>query len=106
MDLRLNKAKIQFKKKEVSFFGHTWNTTGISPDPKKVQAILNMTFPEDKETMHSFLGLINFLKQVFWRVSSSIPLHYTNLHRKMDITRLQRNTDLHSSPLRIYLNRR
>ena len=35
--LRLNKAKIQFKKKEVSFFGHSWNTTGISPDPKKVQ---------------------------------------------------------------------
>ena len=33
--LRLNKAKIQFKKKEVSFFGHSWNTTGISPDPKK-----------------------------------------------------------------------
>ena len=61
--LRLNKAKIQFKKKEVSFFGHTWNTTGISPDPKKIQAILNMTFPEDKETMHSFLGLINFLNR-------------------------------------------
>ena len=59
--LRLNKAKIQFKKKEVSFFGHSWNTTGISPDPKKIQSIMNMTFPKDKETMHSFLGLINFL---------------------------------------------
>ena len=61
--LRLNKAKIQFKKKEVSFFGHTWNTTGISPDPKKIQSILNMTFPEDKETMHLFLGLLNFLNR-------------------------------------------
>ena len=59
--LRLNKTKIQFKRKEVSFFGHVWNTTGISPDPKKIQSIMNMTFPEDKETMHSFLGLINFL---------------------------------------------
>ena len=59
--LRLNKAKIQFKKKEVSFFGHSWNTTGISPDPKKVQSIMDMKFPEDKETMQSFLGLINFL---------------------------------------------
>ena len=61
--LRLNKAKIQFKKKEVSFFGHSWNTTGISPDPKKIQSIMDMTFPEDKETMHSFLGLINFLNR-------------------------------------------
>ena len=61
--LRLNKAKIQFKKKEVSFLGHMWNTTGLSPDPKKIRSIIDMTFPEDKETMHSFLGLINFLNR-------------------------------------------
>ena len=75
--LRLNKSKIQFKKKEVSFFGHTWNTTGISPDPKKVQAIRNMTFPEDKETMHSFLGLINFLN----RYSGELAQHTSPLYR-------------------------
>ena len=56
--LRLNKAK-----KEVSFFGYTWNTTGLSPDPKKIQSIMDMTFPEDKETMHSFLRLMNFLNR-------------------------------------------
>ena len=33
--LVLNKKKLQFKKEEVSFFGHRWNSTGISPDPKK-----------------------------------------------------------------------
>ena len=33
--LVLNKRKLQFKKEEVSFFGHRWNSTGISPDPKK-----------------------------------------------------------------------
>ena len=31
--LVLNKRKLQFKKEEVSFFGHRWNSTGISPDP-------------------------------------------------------------------------
>ena len=84
--LRLNKAKIQFKKKEVSFFGHTWNTTGISPDPKNVQSIMNMTFPENKETMQSFLGLINFLHRYSGNLAKfSTPLwelvhkngHYT-----------------------------
>ena len=41
-----------------------WNTTGnFSPDPKKIQSIMNMTFPEDKETMHSFLGLLNYLNR-------------------------------------------
>ena len=59
--LRLNKDKIQFKKTEVSFFGHRWSKDGLSPDPKKIQLIINMDFPEDKETMHSFLGMVNFL---------------------------------------------
>ena len=61
--LRLNKEKLQFKQTEVSFFGHLWNTKGISPDPKKIKSILEMNFPEDKETMHNFLGLVNFLNR-------------------------------------------
>ena len=61
--LVLNKRKLQFKKEEVSFFGHRWNSTGISPDPKKTESILRMKFPPDKETMHSFLGLVNFLNR-------------------------------------------
>ena len=59
--LILNKRKLQFKKEEVSFFGHRWNSIGISPDPKKTESILKMQFPPDKETMHSFRGLVNFL---------------------------------------------
>ena len=61
--LVLNKRKLQFKKEEVSFFGHRWNSTGISPDPKKTESILKMQFLPDKETMHSFLGLVNFLNR-------------------------------------------
>ena len=61
--LVLNKKKLQFKKEEVSFFGHRWNSTGISPDPKKTESILKMQFPPDKETMHSFLGLVNFINR-------------------------------------------
>ena len=61
--LVLNKRKLQFKKEEVSFFGHRWNSTGISPDPRKTESILKMQFPPDKETIHSFLGLVNFLNR-------------------------------------------
>ena len=61
--LHLNKDKIQFKKTEVSFFGHRWSKDRNSPDPKKIQSIINMDFPEDKETMHSFLGMVNFLNR-------------------------------------------
>ena len=62
--LILNKRKLQFKKEEVSFFGHRWNSTGISPDPRKTESILKMQFPPDKETMHSFLGLVNFPQSI------------------------------------------
>ena len=39
------------------------SSEGISPDPKKLEAIQKMKFPEDKETMHSFLGLVNYLNR-------------------------------------------
>ena len=48
---------------EVSFFGHIWNSKGISPDPKKIHVIKQMVFLPDKESMQSFLGMINFLNR-------------------------------------------
>ena len=32
--LVLNKSKLQFKKQEVHFFRHRWNSHGITPDPE------------------------------------------------------------------------
>ena len=62
-NLTLNSEKIQFKQTEVSFYGHCWSKHGISPDRKKIQALKHMEFPPDKETMRSFLGMINYLNR-------------------------------------------
>ena len=62
-NLTLNLGKIQFKQTQVSFYGHIWLKHGISPDPKKIQALKHMEFPSDKETMRSFLGMINYLNR-------------------------------------------
>ena len=62
-NLTLNAEKIQFKQNQVSFYGHVWSDQGISPDPKKIQALKHMEFPPDKETMRSFLGMINYLNR-------------------------------------------
>ena len=62
-NLPLNLEKIQFKQSQVSFCGHCWSKHGISPDPKKIQALNHMEFPLDKETMRSFLGMINYLNR-------------------------------------------
>ena len=62
-NLTLNVEKIQFKQKQVSFYGHVWSDQGISPDPKKIQALKHMEFTPDKKTMRSFLGMINYLNR-------------------------------------------
>ena len=62
-NLTLNSEKIQFKQTQVSFYGHIWSKHSISPDPKKIQALKHMEFPPDKETMRSFLGMINYLNR-------------------------------------------
>ena len=62
-NLTLNSEKIQFKQTQVSFYGHCWSKHGISPDQKKIQALKHMELPPDKETMRSFLGMINYLNR-------------------------------------------
>ena len=61
-NLTLN-SKIQFKQTQVSSYGHCWSKHSISPDPKKIQALKHMEFLPDKETMRSFLGMINYLNR-------------------------------------------
>ena len=71
-NLTLNSEKIQFKQNQLSFYGHVWSDQGISPDPKKIQALKHMEFPPDKETMRSFLGMINYLNRY-----SALSAHLT-----------------------------
>ena len=62
-NLTLNAEKIQFKQSHVSFYGHCWSKQGISLDPKKIEALNHMEFPPDKETMRSFLRMVNYLNR-------------------------------------------
>ena len=62
-NLILNSEKTKFKQTQVSFYGHCWSKQGISPDPKKIQALKHMEFPMVKETMRSFPGMINYLNR-------------------------------------------
>ena len=49
-----------FKQPQVSFYGHCWLKHEISLDPKKIEAVNHMELPLDKETMRSFLGMVNY----------------------------------------------
>ena len=62
-NLILNSEKMQLRLPKVSFFGHTWSNKGLSPDPKKIEAVKKMEMPQDVETMRSFLGLVNYINR-------------------------------------------
>ena len=59
--LKLNPDKCIFKSTEVLFFGHLVTSMGLKPDPKKIEAIVQMPVPQNKAQLQSFIGLCNYL---------------------------------------------
>ena len=59
--LTFNSKKCFIGRDEVSFFGVTYGKNGMSPDPKKIQGILEMPAPQDATQLQSFLGMVNFM---------------------------------------------
>ena len=66
-NLKFNLDKIQYKKKEVSFFGETYTTTGRKPDPGKVEAIRTMKQPENKERAAVIPWLMSVPHKIYTR---------------------------------------
>ena len=59
----LNKQKCEFNRKRLTFLGHTINENGITPDPQKTNAILEMEKPKSPTEMQRFLGMVNQLSK-------------------------------------------
>ena len=61
--LTLNKKKCKFFQSSINFFGNIFGEHGISPDPKKVNAIQNAPRPTDKHQVKSLLGMANYVQR-------------------------------------------
>ena len=59
--LVFNSAKCTIRKSSISFFGALYTSEGIKPDPRKVEDIRAMPTPQNKDDIHKFMGLINYL---------------------------------------------
>ena len=46
---------------EVTYLGHKLTGEGVKPDQSKVDAILNMPAPNDKQGVQRLLGMVNYL---------------------------------------------
>ena len=54
----LNEEKYQFSQNKIKFLGHLIDSSGVHPDPDKVQAIVNMQTPTNVPEMRRFLGMV------------------------------------------------
>lgn len=59
--LKFNPKKCSIKKKEIEYFGQVVSSDGVKPCPKKVNDILKLKSPVDKQELQSFLGTVNFM---------------------------------------------
>ena len=74
--LKLNKAKCSFRQKSIEFLGHVFSQNGISPDNRKVQAILEMSPPTNVTELRRILGMVNYLGTYIPHLSTVIkPLN-------------------------------
>ena len=59
----LNQAKCEFSKSQVKFLGQILDSSGVQPDPDKVEAIQAMKAPTNVAEVKRFLGMINQLSK-------------------------------------------
>ena len=74
--MSLNKTKCEFNKNSLTFFGFIFSDKGISPDPRKVQAIQDAKPLTSTQGVRSFLGMDTYCAKFIPSFSDiSQPLH-------------------------------
>ena len=98
-NLTLNRSKCEFNKSSLIYFGYTFSESGVSPDPKKVDAIRNVEVPKSVKEVRSLLGLINYCgrfipgladvaKPLRDLTKKDVKWHWTEEHQK-SLTEIQ-----------------
>lgn len=56
--------KVEFCSEEDGISGHIISTEGISEDPSKLEAVLYRPAPKDAKSLHGFLGLTGYYRDL------------------------------------------
>ncbi|CAB3990014.1 Hypothetical predicted protein [Paramuricea clavata] len=59
-NLRFNGDKCEFDKPSITFYGHVFSKQGISPCPKKIEAIKSLKPPANVSELRSYLGMTTY----------------------------------------------
>jgi transposase InsO family protein len=86
-NLKLNYDKCLIRQARVPYMGHVLTGNGVEADPRKVQAIIEMPPPTDKEGVRRILGFVQYLAKFIPNLSqvdaplrilmkSDVPFHW------------------------------
>ncbi len=67
--LKVNAEKSFFGKEAIEYLGYWVTRKGIQPVPKKVDAMLNIQIPKTKRNLRTFVGMINYYRDMWPRRS-------------------------------------
>ena len=61
INLQLNKSKMKLQLTEVPYMGHLLTADGLKPNDEKINAVIHMPKPANKNELQRCLGFINYL---------------------------------------------
>lgn len=67
--LKVNAVKSFFARGELEYLGYWITRQGVQPVSKKVNAILNIAEPKNRKELRSFIGLVNYYRDMWIRRS-------------------------------------
>ena len=67
--LKVNAKKSFFARGELEYLGYWVTRDGIQPVQKKVKAIMQIAEPKTKKELHSFIGIVNYYRDMWVRRS-------------------------------------
>lgn len=62
-NLKINREKIRICQRSIKFFGHILTEEGLKPDHDKINAIINIPRPSNKNDTLRFLGMATYLSK-------------------------------------------
>lgn len=68
--IRLNSAKVELRKSEITFLGHKVTASGLKPDPTKIESIVKMPAPANVNEILKLNGMVNYLAKFMPKLSN------------------------------------
>ncbi|KAK2167308.1 hypothetical protein NP493_1280g00004 [Ridgeia piscesae] len=68
--LKINTNKCVFRKTELTYFGHLIGGDGSKPDPERVEALLELSRPNNVSELRQVLGMFQYLAKFVYDMSS------------------------------------